>query len=97
MSEIKCDICNTKFEIPNYGDGACPSCGQKYEYEEGFTVIITPKQMELLREDYKEKAFDIMSESCTHVQKEGGDGYECNYPNDDEDPFCYKSRCPLLQ
>ena len=95
--EINCDICNAPFEQDTYADGECPICGQKYEYEEGITMVLTDEQVGVLRKHYKESTFDAMSESCEHVQKEGGDGYECNHPDGDDDPFCYKDNCPLIK
>jgi uncharacterized protein YbaR (Trm112 family) len=47
---MKCEICEQEFDIHDYGDGACPHCGQQYRYEEGLTIFLSEAQRTLLRD-----------------------------------------------
>lgn len=50
---IKCKICDTEWESESeYGMGICPTCGQKYEYDETQFIVLTEAQWKLLRENY---------------------------------------------
>jgi len=54
MDEFKCIICETKFLIDNYGEGNCPTCGQLYEYEEHYQIVLSEKQVRLLNLEFGE-------------------------------------------
>ena len=53
--ETVCAICACKFAIETYDAGVCPSCGQKYQYDEGHSIVLTPEQLVLLRKDYDDQ------------------------------------------
>jgi len=45
-----CDICGyERHDGSKYGDWTCPECGQLYRYDEAQTIVLTPRQLELLR------------------------------------------------
>lgn len=46
--DTKCVICQTTFPVVKYRGGTCPKCGQVYEWEEGFTPVLTEKQRGVL-------------------------------------------------
>lgn len=50
-----CEICKTDFELETYGDGACPTCGQVYNYDEGHSISLTAEQLEILAQHYANK------------------------------------------
>lgn len=45
-----CAVCETEFEIDKYGEGVCPKCNQVYSYDEGYSLILTEEQRQLLLE-----------------------------------------------
>lgn len=45
-----CTICNGEVTATDYAGGECSKCGRAYKYDEGFMVILTEKDKELLRE-----------------------------------------------
>jgi hypothetical protein len=57
MDENKCVICGkvTKFQFSIY-DGYTCECGQRYEWEESLQIVLTPAQIEWLRQMPKEKS-----------------------------------------
>lgn len=60
-----CDLCGFHFgEIYNsekgiknphgyesYDDNTCPNCGAEYKYNEGLTLVLTEKDLDLLRKE----------------------------------------------
>lgn len=44
-----CLICDHVQTVETYGDFECEICGQKYEYEEGHRILLSDKQLKLLR------------------------------------------------
>ncbi len=52
-NEFKCLMCNRSSPTTlndTYRGGVCIHCGQKYQYEEGWQIVLTEKQMEALRD-----------------------------------------------
>jgi hypothetical protein len=51
MDENTCLICGeiTTFEQSNYSGYVC-ECGQRYEYDESLRIVLTPSQIEWLRQ-----------------------------------------------
>lgn len=50
---MTCEICDTAIEeigMKALDDLVCPTCGQRYQYEEGYQIILTQEQCELLRQ-----------------------------------------------
>jgi predicted amidophosphoribosyltransferase len=53
---MKCDICNFENECDScYGEFNCKQCGQRYEYDERISIVLTDEQLALLAADYKHK------------------------------------------
>ena len=48
MTDWKCEICKTLFQVETYTGGSCPKCGQFHEWTEGYAVRLTDDQRELL-------------------------------------------------
>jgi Zn finger protein HypA/HybF involved in hydrogenase expression len=49
-SPILCEICEQDFEGDKYGEeNDCPTCGQRYAYDEGQGIVLTEEQISLLR------------------------------------------------
>jgi uncharacterized Zn finger protein (UPF0148 family) len=60
MWEIKCIICNVKFEAQS-GEVTCPTCGQEYDLLNDYQIKLTSEQLNLLRLDFihnRQKAAD---------------------------------------
>ena len=57
MDENTCLICGktTTFKQSNYSGYVC-ECGQRYEYEESLQIVLTPAQIEWLRQMPKERS-----------------------------------------
>ena len=53
-SGLDCIICGEEFEIDLYGDGNCPNCGQRYEYEEHYQIVLSKSQVALLKKQINE-------------------------------------------
>ena len=49
MDETLCDICGEYFKIERYGEGKCPVCGAEYQYNEGYSLILSDSQREILK------------------------------------------------
>ena len=47
---MNCEICLTVVPVRSYSGGACPTCRQGYEYEEGYHIVLTEKQLSVLRD-----------------------------------------------
>jgi DNA-directed RNA polymerase subunit RPC12/RpoP len=55
-SNLTCLICATGFEIETYGDeNVCPSCGQRYFYDENQSIYLSEEQVEILKLHLKAK------------------------------------------
>ena len=81
--DINCDICDTPFELATYSDGECPNCKQKYEYEEGTTMVLTYEQVEVLKKHYKDKLQEVCE--CKSCKKEiHADAFVCPYCDADQ-------------
>lgn len=48
--QVKCQICQHEQLASDYNDWMCAECGQQYEYEEGHRILLTPEQIEMLRD-----------------------------------------------
>lgn len=76
---MKCDVCGG--EVPTKGYMAyriCPHCGQEYDYDEGYMIILSDEQKEVLRkhalevsmtEDKVKEAIKGAEESAIHREK----------------------------
>ena len=50
-----CVICEQVTpDTPDYSDWACGNCGQKYEYNEGHAIVLTPEQLVVLQQHFKQ-------------------------------------------
>lgn len=86
MDKITCLICENKFEIDKYGKGKCDNCGQEYEYEEGYRIVLSNKQKELLSKLKNADRLqflavckwlmDLYEENIEHNQEGNNDGKE---------------------
>jgi len=53
---LNCDICGFDNEVTSwnrYGTVICKQCGQRYEYDESMSIVLTDEQMALLAANYK--------------------------------------------
>ena len=53
ISNFKCVICETEFDVDGYDDtgvNKCPKCNQVYNYDEGLTPVLTKEQIVILNE-----------------------------------------------
>ncbi len=63
MNEFTCEVCEKKFPVgkhDTYGGGECIHCGQKYEYEEGWRLILNEAQIKALRSLLPNTESDIL-------------------------------------
>jgi hypothetical protein len=54
LSTLDCIICDKEFDVDEYGESECPSCGQGYEYDEGVFIELTDEQIKLLKDHKNE-------------------------------------------
>lgn len=44
-----CDVCAADVPYGNYDDATCPKCRSLYSYDEGYQIILSEEQCEILR------------------------------------------------
>lgn len=61
-----CMFCDHVQEVPTYEEYKCEKCGQRYEYNEGHSPVLTPQQITTLRRLVHDKK-TAASESVGHI------------------------------